>query len=167
MQHTKFTALTGYGPSLCYSWRVFLQPEEEHCTARSEQGTARNAIEAGDSCFSARSGSRRRFLHRAGVGCLLRSGVIEAGTAGSFDDLAADSNDRHRINLRLSPHRAKTKATSVSHRHPGYSADTLDLRARFRSDFTRCHRRSGPAWATRRVLTRVNSPVDSNRSRFG
>src|SRR5687768_2038381 len=22
-QHTKFTSLTGYGPSLCYSWRVF------------------------------------------------------------------------------------------------------------------------------------------------
>ena len=131
----------------------FSSPRRNICTPQSEHGTTRNAIEAGDSCFIARGGGRRRLLRRAGIGCLLRSGVVESRAAGCFDTLAAYCDDRLRLDLRLSSYRETTKVTGVSDRHPRHPADTVDLRARFSFDFTQRNRRSGSAWTTPRVLT--------------
>jgi hypothetical protein len=113
----------------------FSSPRRNNCTPPAEQGTARNATEAGNNRFSARGGGRRRRQYRAAVGCVRREIVVEPRSIGGFDVSAADRGNRIRFNLRLPTHRQTTKAPGVFNRATCDAAGYLDFHFYFDSNF--------------------------------
>ena len=134
--------LAGFSPST----------RRNNCTTAAEQGTARNATEAGNNRFIARRRRRSGRQHRAGIGCPGSEVVVEPGAVGNFDASTSDGNNRLRLNLRLPAHRQTTKAPGVSHCAAGDVAHHLDVHVDFSSDFSHWTIRPGSTWSTRSVL---------------
>src|SRR6185503_853692 len=113
----------------------------------------RDAIKACNSRFIARGDCGCRFLHRVGVGCLLREGFVQSRPAGGVYSPPARTGDYLRFNLCLPSHRTPPQTSGFSYCVTRYTAHAGFFCLRVNSKRALEQGRTSTTWATHRIVT--------------